>query len=146
MTILRLFALIAAGLIAGIALTRAQDANATFVVSYIEVAPSSARAAASILRALQDASRKEPGNSGFEALQRRGRPQQFAILEVWKDAKAQANHAAAANTTQIRDKLEPLLAAPIDELLPAGFVVGKAQLTGQSSVYVLTHVDLIGAK
>ena len=42
MTILRLFALIAAGLIAGIALTRAQDANATFVVSYIEVAPSSA--------------------------------------------------------------------------------------------------------
>jgi len=102
MTILRLFALVTAGLIAGNASTRAQDANATFVVSYIEVAPSSARTAAGILRALQDASRKEPGNSGFEVLQRKGQPQQFAILEVWKDAKAQANHAAAANTSQLR--------------------------------------------
>ena len=65
-------------LIAGIASTRAQDANASFVVSYIEVAPSSARAAAGILRALQDASRKEPGNSGFEVLQRKGQPRPVA--------------------------------------------------------------------
>ena len=146
MTTLRLFALIAASLISVIGSARAQDTNATFAVSYIEVAPSSARAAADILRSLQDASRKEPGNSDFEVLQRRGQPQQFAILEVWKDAKAQANHAAATNTTQIRDKLKPLLAAPIDERLHTGFVVGKAKVTGRGSVYVLTHVDLIGAK
>jgi quinol monooxygenase YgiN len=146
MTILRLFAFTTAVLIAGIASTRAQDANATFVVSYIEVAPSSARAAAGILRALQDASRKEPGNSGFEVLQRKGQPQQFAILEVWKDAKAQANHAATANISQLRDKLKPLLTAPIDERLHTGFVIGKAKVPGRGSVFVLTHVDLIGAK
>jgi len=146
MTISRLFALITVALIAGIASARAQNTNPTFVVSYIEVAPSSARAAAGILRALQDASRKEPGNTGFEVLQRKGQPQQFAILEAWKDAKAQAAHAAAANTTQLRDKLTPLLAAPIDERVHTGFVVGKAKVTGRGSVYVLTHVDLIGAK
>lgn len=146
MTVVRLFALIAVGLIGGITSARAQDASATFVVSYIEVAPSSARAAAGLLRALQDASRKEPGNSGFEVLQRKGQPQQFAILEVWKDAKAQAAHAAAANTVQVRDKLKPLLAAPIDERVHTGFVVGKAKVPGRGSVYVLTHVDLIGAK
>jgi quinol monooxygenase YgiN len=146
MTISRLFALITVVLIAGIASARAQNTNPTFVVSYIEVAPSSARAAAGILRALQDASRKEPGNTGFEVLQRKGQPQQFAILEAWKDAKAQAAHAAAANTTQLRDKLKPLLAAPIDERVHTGFVVGKAKVTGRGSVYVLTHVDLIGAK
>jgi hypothetical protein len=72
MTILRLFALITAVLITGVASTRAQDANTTYVVSYIEVAPSSARAAAGLLRALQDASRKEAGNNGFEVLQRKG--------------------------------------------------------------------------
>ena len=146
MTISRLFALITVALIAGIASARAQDTNPTFVVSYIEVAPSSARAAAGILRTLQDASRKEPGNTGFEVLQRKGQPQQFAILEAWKDAKAQAAHAAAANTAQLRDKLKPLLAAPIDERVHTGFVVGKAKVTGRGSVYVLTHVDLIGAK
>jgi quinol monooxygenase YgiN len=148
MTMLRLFGVtIAAGLIAGIASARAQDASATYIVSYIEVAPSSARTAAvPVLRAIRDASRKEAGNSGFEVLQGIGRSQQFAILEVWNDAKAQASHAAAATTAQLRDKLKPYLAAPIDERLHTGFAVGRSKVSGRASVYVLTHVDLIGAK
>jgi quinol monooxygenase YgiN len=148
MTMPRLFGVtIAAGLIAGIASARAQDASTTYVVSYIEVAPSSARTAAvSVLRALSKVTRKEAGNSGFEVLQRIGRPQQFAILEVWSDAKAQASHAAVAGA-QLRDKLKPYLAAPIDERLHTGFAVGQSKVSDAGSVvYVLTHVDLIGAK
>ena len=148
MTMLRIFGVtIAAGLIAVIGSARGQDASATYVVSYIEVAPSSVRTAAvSVLRTFREASRKEPGNSAFEVLQRVGRPHQFAILEVWSDAKAQASHAAAAGTAQWHDKLKPYLAAPIDERLHTGFVVGPAKASGAGSVYVLTHVDLIGAK
>ena len=148
MTMPRLFGVtIAAGLIAGIASACAQDASSTYVVSYIEVAPSSARtAAASVLRALSKASRKEAGNSGFEVLQRIGRSQQFAILEVWRDTKAQASHAAEAGTAQWHDKLKPYLAAPIDERLHTGFAVGQSKVSDAGSVYVLTHVDLIGAK
>jgi hypothetical protein len=83
MAMLRLFGMtVAAGLMAGIASANAQDTSATYVVSYIEVAPSSARNAAAVLRALRDASRKEAGNSGFEILQRIGQSQQFAILET----------------------------------------------------------------
>jgi quinol monooxygenase YgiN len=148
MTMLRLFVVaLVTGLIAGIATTRAQDASATYVVSYIEVAPPSARTAAvSVLRALRDTSRKEAGNSGFEVLQRVGQPQRFAILEVWSDAKAQASHAAAADTAQLHDKLKSYLAAPIDERLHTGFAVGQSKTSAAGSVYVLTHVDLIGAK
>lgn len=147
MTMLRLFGVaIVAGLIGGIASARAQDASATYIVSYIEVAPSSARTAASVLRALRDATRKQAGNRGFELLQRIGQPQQFAIVEAWSDAKAQASHAAAADTTQLYGKLKPYLAAPIDERLHTGFVVGQAKGSGPGSVYALTHVDLIGAK
>jgi Uncharacterized conserved protein len=147
MTMLRLFGMtVAGGLMAGIASANAQDTSATYVVSYIEVAPSSARNAASVLRALRDASRKEAGNTDFEILQRIGQSQQFAILEVWRDTKAQAGHAAAAGTAQSRDKLKPYLAAPIDERLHTGFVVGQSKVSGAGSVYVLTHVDLIGAK
>ena len=148
MTMSRRFGVtIAAGLIAGIASARAQDASATYIVSYIEIAPTSARTAAVlVLRALRDASRKEAGNSGFEVLQRIGQPQQFAILEVWSDAKAQASHAAAAGTAQLRDKLKPYLAAPIDERVHTGFAIGQSKGPASGSVYVLTHVDLIGAK
>jgi len=148
MRMLSLFGVtIAAGLIAGIALARAQDSGATYIVSYIEVAPFSTQSSAvSLLRALRDASRKETGNSGFEVLQRIGRSRQFAILEIWGDAKAQATHAAAASTAQLRDKLKPYLAAPIDERLHTGFAVGQSKASGAGSVYVLTHVDLIGAK
>jgi quinol monooxygenase YgiN len=148
MPMFRLFVVaIATGLIAGIAATRAQDASATYVVSYIEIAPPSARTAAiSLLRALRDASRKEAGNSGFEVLQRIGQSQQFAILEVWSDVKAQASHAAAAHTVQLHDKLKSYLAAPIDERLHTGFALGQSNASDAGSVYVLTHVDLIGAK
>jgi quinol monooxygenase YgiN len=152
MTMPRLFGvtiaagLIAGDLIAGIASARAQDARSIYVVSYIEVAPSSARSAAvSVLRALAKASRKEAGNSSFEVLQRIGRSQQFAILEVWSGATAQASHAAAAGA-QLRDRLKPYLAAPIDERLHTGFAVGQSKVSDAGSVHVLTHVDLIGAK
>jgi quinol monooxygenase YgiN len=148
MTMLRLVgAVIVAGLMAGIAPARAQDTNAAYVVSYIEVAPFSARVAATnALRALRDASRKEAGNRDFVVLQGIGRPQQFAILEVWSDAKAQANHAAAAGTAQLRDRLKPYLAAPIDERPSTGYVIGESKKAGSRSIFVLTHVDLIGAK
>ncbi len=146
--ICRLFGVvIAAGLIAGLASARAQDAGATYIVSYIDVAPPSALTKAiSALRALRDTSRKQTGNRSFEVLQGIGRPQQFAILEVWSDAKAQASQAAAADITQLRDKLKPYLAAPIDARSHTGFAVGKSKAAGAGSVYALTHVDLIGAK
>jgi quinol monooxygenase YgiN len=147
MTMLRLFRVtIAAALIAGIAAAHAQDAGKTYIVSYIEVAPSTAQTAVSVLRALRDASRKEAGNSGFEVLQRIGQSQQFAILEVWSDTKARASHTGAAGTAQLHDKLKTYLTAPIDERLHTGFAVGQSKATGAGSVYVLTHVDLIGAK
>jgi quinol monooxygenase YgiN len=147
MTMLRLFGItIAASLIAGIASTRAQDASAAYTVAYIEAAPSSVRSAVAALRELRDASRKEAGNKSFEVLQRIGQPQQFAILEVWSDAKAQANHAAAAGTVQLREKLKRYLAAPIDERLNTGLAVGGSKASNTGAIYVLTHVDLIGAK
>ncbi|HEX5211144.1 MAG TPA: antibiotic biosynthesis monooxygenase [Pseudolabrys sp.] len=144
---LRLFAfIVAAALIAGAAPVRAQSASAIYVVGYIEVAPSAQSEAVPMLRALRDASRTEAGNNGFEVLQRIGQPQQFAILETWSDAKAQASHAAATSTAQFHTKLTPYLAAPIDGRIHTGFAIGESKAPDQSSIYVLTHVDLIGAK
>ena len=60
--------------------------------------------------------------------------------------RAQASHIAAAGTARLHDKLKPYLAAPIDGRLHTGFAVGQSKVSGAGSVYVLTHVDLTGAK
>lgn len=148
MTISRLLLVaiaVAVMLTAGSSPGRAQDKGLAYVVSYIEVAPHSRTAARALLRSLSKTSLKEPGNGGFEVLERLDRPQQFAILETWKDAKAQTDHAAAASTRQIRDKLKPLLVAPYDERLHFGFAVGSSQ-SPAGALYVLTHVDFVGPK
>ena len=144
MRTLRLISIAVALWLTGIAGAQAQDA--AYVVSYIEVAPSARTAVLPLLRELRDAGRKEAGNSGFEILQRIDRAGQFAIVESWQDAKAQASHVAAADIQSLYDKLKPLLAAPIDARAHSGYAIGERKAAGPRAIYVLTHVDLIGTK
>jgi quinol monooxygenase YgiN len=129
----------------------------SFVVSYIEVAPSAAGQAARLVEDAANASRKEPGNLRYEILQRLGEPSHFAILEVWSDAKAFGQHAATASMKQFRDRLKPLQVGAYDERPSLGMAVGPigaagatgaAGVTGAAgtsgAVYVLTHVDIAG--
>ena len=86
----------------------AEDAVNTpvYVVTYFEVAPPTAGQAAALARQHADASRKEAGNAGFEMFAEIGRPNRFAILELWRDKPAYEAHGAAASATTFRDKLE----------------------------------------
>ena len=122
---------------------RAQDT--AYVVSYFETAPAAAGEAAALARAFGEAGRKDDGNLRFDVMQRIGQPNHFSIVEVWKDAKAQGAHAAAAPTKQFRDKLQPLLRSPYDERPHSGLAVGAMQASGvnRDAIYVVTHVDFI---
>ena len=121
----------------------AQDA--AYVVSYFETTPAAQSEAAALARAFGEASRKEDGNLRFDVLQRIGQPNHFSIIEAWRDAKAQAAHAAAANTKQFREKLQALLRSPYDERPHAALNVGAMQAAGanRETIYVVTHVDFI---
>jgi len=123
--------------------------EATYIVSYIEVAPASRGEAVTLLRQLGETSRNYEGSLRFEVLQRVDRTHHFALLEAWKDAKAHEAHAAAAHVKQFRDKLRPLLAAPYDERPHGGLAVGPMQARadgGRSAIHVVTHVDVIPPK
>jgi quinol monooxygenase YgiN len=148
MLILRVLATIAFVLTGMLAAptVRAQDAGSAYVVSYIEAMPSAAGKVRTMLRDLRDASAKDAGNLRFEVLQGIYRPQQFAVVEVWKDAASQQAHAGAAHTKAFRDKLKPLSAAPYDERPHVGFAVGASQPSTARSVYAVTHVDFIPPK
>jgi len=125
---------------------RAQDDPTVFLVSYIEVAPASTGNAAGLLRQLRDASRKDDGLIRFEVLQRTTPSNQFVVLEIWKDQAAIDAHAAAAHSKQFRDKVQPLLIAPIDDRPSVTTTVDPMQAARAGSaagaVYVVTHIDV----
>jgi quinol monooxygenase YgiN len=126
---------------------RAQATDAFYVVTYIEVMPSSARQTATMLREYGDASRRQDGNLRLELLQRIDRSSHFVVLAAWKDQKAFDAHAAAASTKQFRDKLAPHLSSGYDERPHGGLSVGdlKAE-AGKRAVFAVTHVDFIPPK
>jgi quinol monooxygenase YgiN len=145
---MRLFAAALLGLATmPIASAQAQDTNA-YIVTYIEVAPAAKDQAATLVRELAGASRKEAGAMRFEILQRIDRAHHFAILEVWKDQGAQAAHAATPHTKAFRDKLQGIASAPYDERPHTGLAAAPVSdaATAQGAIYAVTHVDFIPPK
>jgi quinol monooxygenase YgiN len=120
----------------------AQDAaSAVYMVTYVEVTPASIRQAAALLRQLCATSRQDTGLLRFEILQRTAPSNQFVILESWKDEAALNAHAATAHTKQFREKVQPLLIAPIDDRLSIATTVSPLAPV-RAGLYVVTHVDI----
>ena len=115
-----------------------------YSVTYVEVMPTSRTDGIASLKRYREATRKEDGNLRCEVVSRIGQPHQLAILEVWKDQKAFEAHGKSANTTQLRDKIQAIRNAPIDERVHIGVSIGPLQPgPAGDAVYVLTHVDVI---
>lgn len=122
---------------------RADDAT-FYTATYVEVMPPSTAQGAALLRQYREASRKEEGNLRLEVLQRIDRPNQFVIVAAWKSQKAFESHGAAAPPTELRARLQPLLASPNDERLHTGLSVGTAPgISPAGTIFVVTHVDVI---
>jgi autoinducer 2-degrading protein len=119
----------------------AQEDATAYLVTYIDTLPAAEGQSASLLKQLADASRKEAGNLRFEVLQRTTPSSQFLVLEAWKDKAAMDAHMAAASTKQVRDKLLPLLLAPIDDRTSIATSASPMQ-AARGAVYVATHVDV----
>jgi quinol monooxygenase YgiN len=141
-------ALIATAAVAAVAsgaLAQTPRNQPAYVVTYVEVTPSGGAEAANLLRRVAAASRKEAGNLRYEVLQQIERPNQFAILEAWNDAKAFEAHGGGAATKQFRDQLDPLRVGFYDQRLETGVDVGPVAAPAvKDAVYVITHVDVTG--
>jgi quinol monooxygenase YgiN len=115
-----------------------------YVVTYLEVMPTAAAAARTLLRQFRDATHREPGNLRAEALQRLGLLHQFVLIEAWQDQAAFDTHSKAAATSQFRDKIRAIQNAPMDERIHFPLSVGAlATKTSRSAVAAVTHVDVI---
>ena len=123
-----------------------QPTGTSYMVTYLEVLPSAQGVAASLLKDVAAASRKEAGSQRYDVLQRVDRPNQFAILEAWTDLKAAEAHTGGAVLKQFKDKLAPLRASFYDERPSNAVTVAAAAAAGKDSIYVITHVDVIPPK
>lgn len=144
MKVLVAAAMLAAIMISG-ARAQAPDNQPAYAVTYIEVTPSAEAQAATLLRRLAAASRKEAGNLRYDVLQHTERRSEFAILETWSDGKAFEAHRGGAALKQFRGELDPLRIGFYDERLDNTIDVGPSPAAvGKDAIYVITHVDVTG--
>jgi quinol monooxygenase YgiN len=115
-----------------------------YIVTYVDVAPSSEAQALALLKGYRDASRGDDGNVRADILQQIGRPGQFVVVEEWRDDDAWKAHRSAAHVTQFHEKLTPLRITAYDERVHTNFAVGGAPSTvpGGATI-VVTHVDVV---
>lgn len=120
------------------------SAAAVYIVSYVEVMPPSTSAAITLLRQYRETGRKAEGNARLEVLQQCGRPDHFAILELWQNQQTCEAHAVAAPTRLCHEQLRPLCVSPYDERLHHGLARGATLAAGATrATYVVTHADAI---
>jgi autoinducer 2-degrading protein len=89
--------------------------DAVYVISHVDIAPTSPVQAPEALRRQAEASRKEPGNLRFDVVQHTMRGNHFTVVEGWRNQQALDAHVAAAHTREYRDTLQPGTGSPLDE-------------------------------
>ena len=121
----------------------AQEGEAAYVVTYIEVSPSSVQQAMDLIAAEVEAGRSDDGNLLLEAVQRIGQPNHFVLLESWTSLEDQQSHRDSDRTAAFREALAPLLYSPYDERLHIELVANtEYSEPAADAVYAVTHVDV----
>ena len=120
--------------------------GAARILTFIEVAATSAGDAARILRQYRAGLRSSASSVRVELLQELDRPGRFALLES-ADAGADLD-ASEARLQPTLESLQPLLSAPLDrranrDFAPAANKAGAARSRlAASPLYVLAHLDI----
>jgi quinol monooxygenase YgiN len=96
----------------------ATPAGPVYVVTHVDILGADNTVKATpMLRQFASDSRKDSGNVRFEILQQFGRANHLTIVEVWQSRQAYEAHNAAEHTRQFREKVQPLLGSPWDDVL-----------------------------
>jgi quinol monooxygenase YgiN len=118
--------------------------TAVYLVTYVEVLPGAIAPATALLKKYRDGSFHEDGNLRADVLQELERPTRFAVIEAWRDKAALDAHGQSTGTTEFRDKLKTVAAAPYDERINNALYVAQGKNESQTgAIYVVTHVDVI---
>jgi quinol monooxygenase YgiN len=109
-------------IVSGGVASAARAAEPVTVMTYIDAVPDqfvpqNEEKARALLRQMNVDTQGEPGLVSFTILRETGRPNHFALLEVWNTEADFARHLATGHTRKFRDALQPLIGSPYDTVI-----------------------------
>jgi quinol monooxygenase YgiN len=116
----------------------------TYLMTYLEVIPSANARAIAMLKEYRDASRKEPGANYVDIYQEEGQSHRFILSEIWQNRGMAGDHAKAAATTGLAQKLKPIELGPLDTRIHQAHSVTPPKAPSANDVIVISHIDVAG--
>ena len=136
--------MIMASLLAHGSTALAQDAaQPVYIITYVEVAPSSVGEARKLILGYVANAKKAPGIVQIEPLVRISDSNHFGLIELWKSSAEKQAFAATDPVVKYRAAMLPLQTAAYDERIHAAFSVGPAAPLSGNQVVLMTHVDIV---
>jgi quinol monooxygenase YgiN len=89
--------------------------GAVYVVTHVDIVPTSKDAGLELSRGLADDSRKDDGSLRFDALQQNSRLNHVTLVEIWKNPKAVEAHGISEHMKEFRKKFFPISGGLYDE-------------------------------
>src|SRR5947207_15379068 len=96
----------------------------TYVVTYIDVQPSSTSEVILLITQYCEGSRAEEGHSGIDLLQELTRQNRFVVVEAWDSDIAFQSHEGSTPTIQFRSRLGAIHNSPADQRVHHDFAGG----------------------
>lgn len=116
------YLLLALAPLAAMAAAPARAAEPVTVMTYIDAVPDqfvpqNEEKAQVLLKQMNADTQGEPGLVSFTVLRETGRPNHFALLEMWGSEADFAKHLSTAHTRKFRKDLQPLIGSPYDTIV-----------------------------
>jgi quinol monooxygenase YgiN len=124
--------------------TPAPPPGPSYVLIYLEFAPSTVANATALLKAYRDASRREPGAMTVDIYQEAGHPHRFVLREIWQDRPAADRHMSAAATTQLITAIKPIHLGNPQVGFHIPYWLAPAKAAGANDAFVISHIDVGG--
>jgi len=116
----------------------------SYVLTYLEFAPSAEADAIAAMRTYRDVSRGEPGARTVDIYQEAGHPHRFILREIWQNRAAFDRHAMAASTTQFNSAIRPIHFGPPATGVHIEYWMAPMKPAGANDVFVISHIDVGG--
>ncbi len=117
--------------------------DAIYGVTALDVGPDAVSQGVALLRQYRAGAVKQAGNTGVTLLQEADWPNRFMIYEGWKDQSAYDANETAAHSSELRDKLKAIAAAPYDRRPYHVIAVGPSKPSASpDEVYMQLHLDV----
>jgi quinol monooxygenase YgiN len=139
-----LAACLVAAALAGTPALAQSGGDALYAVTYVGISPDWILQGGGALKQYRDQSRKEAGNLEFDVMQETDRPDQFMIVEGWKDEAAFKAHEKGAGASLFNFTLQAIRTAPPNQFLVRPFATAPARtMPAGTVVHMVEHVDII---